>query len=167
MTTNAIKHSSHYITFRLGDELFAIDVIQVREVLDRTQITRVPTAPSYVRGVVNVRGAAIPVVDLRLKFGLPALTDSVNTRIIVLEVMLDGEKVIVGGLADSVHDVIALDPQQIDEAPRIAMRWRSELIKGMGKQGGEFIIILDINRVFSSDEVALVAAKAHTESAEL
>ena len=167
MTNNAITHSAHYITFRLGDELFAIDVIQVREVLDRTAITRVPTAPSYVRGVVNVRGTAIPVVDLRLKFGLPAHTDTVHTRIIVLEVMLDGEKAVVGGLADSVHDVICLDPQQIDEAPRLAMRWRSELIKGMGKQGDEFVIILDINRVFSSDEVALLPGNTSTQSAQL
>ena len=157
MSTTHITQTAHYITFRLGDELFAIDVSQVREVLDLTPITRVPTAPAYVRGVVNVRGTAIPVVDLRMKFGLPAQKDTVHTRIVVLEVELDGEKTVVGGLADSVHDVIELEPQQIDEAPRIAMRWRTELIKGMGKQGDEFIIILDIHRVFASDEVALIA----------
>ena len=157
MSTTNITQTAHYITFRLGDELFAIDVVQVREVLDLTSITRVPTAPSYVRGVVNVRGTAIPVVDLRLKFGLPAAADTVHTRIVVLEVELDGEKTVVGGLADSVHDVIELEPQHIDEPPRLAMRWRTELIKGMGKQGDEFIIILDINRVFASDEVALIA----------
>ena len=157
MSTTNITQTAHYITFRLGDELFAIDVSAVREVLDLTPITRVPTAPAYVRGVVNVRGAAIPVVDLRSKFGLPAAQDTVHTRIVVLEVELDGEKTVVGGLADSVHDVIELEAQHIDEAPRIAMRWRTELIKGMGEQGDEFIIILDIQRVFASEEVALLA----------
>jgi len=84
--------ATSYITFKLGDELFAIDVARVREMLDLTEITRVPTAPPYMRGVVNVRGSAVPVVDLRLKFGLPATPDTVNTRIVVLELELDGQQ---------------------------------------------------------------------------
>ena len=103
MSVKSITSTAQYITFKLGDELFAINVGQVREVLDLTQITRVPTAPDYMRGVVNVRGNAIPVVDLRLKFGLPKKEDTVQTRIVVLELELDGEKVVLGGLADSVH----------------------------------------------------------------
>jgi purine-binding chemotaxis protein CheW len=114
----------------------------------------VPRAPDYMRGVVNVRGSAIPVVDLRLKFGLPGVADSVNTRIVVLELNLDGETVVVGGIADSVHDVIELDSSQIEEAPRMAMRWRAELVQGMGRRGDEFVIILDIDKVFSLDDVA-------------
>ena len=120
-------------------------------------ITRVPRAPSYMRGVVNVRGSAIPVVDLRLKFGLPGVSDSVNTRIVVLELNLDGETVVVGGIADSVHDVIELDGSQIEEAPRMAMRWRAELVQGMGRRGDEFVIILDIDKAFSLDDVAQLA----------
>src|SRR6187431_168011 len=103
MSASTPEQAAHYITFRLGDELFAIGVVQVREVLDMSVITRVPRAPDYMRGVVNVRGSAIPVVDLRLKFGLPGVADSVNTRIVVLELNLDGETVVVGGIADSVH----------------------------------------------------------------
>ena len=155
MSVSTITETAHYITFKLGDELFAINVRQVREVLDLAQITKVPTAPAYMRGVVNVRGSAIPVVDLRLKFGLPPAPDTVNTRILVLELELDNETTVVGGIADSVHDVIELEPSQINEPPRIAMRWRTELIQGMGKQGEQFIILLDLNKVFSSEELAL------------
>lgn len=158
MSIASITEAAHYITFKLGDELFAIPVAQVREVLDLTEITHVPTAPAYMRGVVNVRGSAIPVVDLRLKFGLPPKADSVNSRIVVLELQLDGETTVVGGIADSVHTVIELEPNDIKEPPRIAMRWRSDLIRGMGRQDEHFIIILDIEKVFASDASALAGA---------
>lgn len=153
---NAINPSSQYITFKLGDELFAIDVVQVREVLELPLITRVPTAPAYMRGVVNVRGKAIPVVDLRAKFGLSATADTVNSRIVVMELELDGDATVIGGIADSVHEVIELEAAQIEPPPRIAMRWRSELIRGMGRRGEQFIIILDIGAVFSSGDIALL-----------
>ena len=153
--SNPIQETAQYITFKLGDELFAINVAQVREVLELPLITKVPTSPDYMRGVVNVRGKAIPVVDLRLKFGLPSTVDTVNSRIVVLELELDGETTVVGGIADSVHEVIELEPEQINPPPRIAMRWRTELIQGMGKRGDEFIIILDINRVFTSADTVL------------
>jgi purine-binding chemotaxis protein CheW len=152
-TTSSI---TSYITFKLGDELFAVDVARVREVLDLSEITRVPTAPPYMRGVVNVRGSAVPVVDLRLKFGLPSTADTVNTRIVVLELELDGRPAVVGGLADSVHEVLELDRAQIHEPPRIAMRWRADMIEGLGKKGDQFIIVLDIARVFATEDALLV-----------
>ena len=154
--STAITSSAQYITFHLGNELFAIDVAQVREILELTQITRVPTAPDYLRGVVNVRGKAIPVVDLRRKFGLPPAADTLNSRVVVLELELEGEVTVVGGIADSVHEVIELDPAQINPPPRIASRWRTELIRGMARRGEQFIIILDIGTVFASDELALL-----------
>ncbi|HEY0476532.1 MAG TPA: chemotaxis protein CheW [Kofleriaceae bacterium] len=156
---------SSYITFKLGDELFAIDVARVREVLDLSEITRVPTAPPYMRGVVNVRGSAVPVVDLRRKFGLPAVPDTVNTRIVVLELELDGELAVVGGLADSVHEVLELERSQIREPPRIAMRWRADMIEGLGKKAEQFIIVLDINRVFTTDALLAAAEAVTTEGA--
>ena len=155
-----IAAPAQYITFQLGNELFAIDVAQVREILELSQITRVPTAPDYMRGVVNVRGKAIPVVDLRLKFGLSPVADTVASRVVVMELELEGEVTVVGGLADSVHEVIELDPSQINPPPRIASRWRTELIRGMGRRGDQFIIILNIAAVFSSDEIALIATPA-------
>ena len=151
-----IAEINQYMTFKLGNELFAINVAQVREVLEVSTITRVPTAPEYMRGVVNVRGKAIPVVDLRRRFGLPEATDNVATRVIVMEVHLDGETVVLGGIADSVHEVIEFDPARISPPPRIAMRWRSEVIRGMGQRGDDFVIILDVDAVFASDEPALV-----------
>lgn len=146
---------SQYMTFKLGNELFAINVAQVREVLEVSAITRVPTSPGYMRGVVNVRGQAIPAVDLRLRFGLPAAADTVNTRTIVMELVIDGETTVLGGIADSVHEVIELDAASIDAPPRIAMRWRTEFIQGMGRRGDEFIIILDVNAVFASETSAM------------
>jgi purine-binding chemotaxis protein CheW len=155
-----IIQSHQYMTFKLGNELFAINVAQVREVLEASAITRVPTAPDYMRGVVNVRGKSNPVVDLRLRFGLPAVADSVTTRIIVMELRLDGETTVLGGMADSVHEVIEIDPSNINPPPSIAMRWRTDFIQGLGRRGEEFVIILDINAVFASDELALVDAAA-------
>ena len=151
-----ITDTCQYITFKLGDELFAINVNQVREVLEISRITNVPTAPEYMRGVVNVRGQATPVVDLRLRFGLARGLDTLHTRIIVMELELDGEATVLGGVADSVHEVIELEPAQIEPPPRIAMRWRTSFIQGMGKRGDDFIIILDVNAIFSSAELALV-----------
>jgi len=159
-----ITETSQYMTFKLGNELFAINVSKVREVLEVSQITRVPTAPAYMRGVVNVRGQATPVVDLRLKFGLPEVPDTVHTRIIVMELELDGEATVLGAVADSVHEVIELEPANIDPPPRIAMRWRTDFIQGMGKRGDDFIIILDVNAVFSSEEIALAEAALAADS---
>jgi purine-binding chemotaxis protein CheW len=154
--STTITEAAQYITFKLGQEMFAINVAQVREVLELPLITKVPSAPEYMRGVVNVRGKAIPVVDLRLKFGLARGTDNVHTRVVVMELGIDGESIVVGGIADSVHEVIELEPSQIEPPPSLAMRWRTDLILGMGRRGDEFIIILDIGAVFSSDELALV-----------
>ena len=158
-----ITELAQYITFKLGDELFAVDVTQVREVLELSLVTRVPSAPDFMRGLVNVRGKAIPIVDLRNKFGLPKNADTLHTRVVIMETEIDGETTVLGGVADSVHEVIELEPGQISPPPRIASRWRGELIRGMGRRGEEFIIILDINAVFSSRELALV--EQHTDAA--
>lgn len=154
---NMTTETGQYITFKLGDELFAINVNQVREVLELTHITRVPRAPEYMRGVVNVRGKGIPVVDLRQRFGLSRGVDTVHSRIVVMELELDGESIVLGGIADSVHEVIELESGNINPPPRIAMRWRTEFIKGMGRRGDDFIIILDVNAVFSSEELTVVS----------
>ncbi len=156
MSTASIANSAgftsgHYMTMKIGDELFAIDVFQVREVLDVTPVTRVPTSPPYLRGVVNVRGKAIPVVDLRHKFGLPPVPDTVHTRIVVLEIALDGEPCVFGAQADSVHEVIELDAGTIEPTPQLAARWRAEISKGLARRGAEFVIVLDVNAVFGSD----------------
>ena len=157
MSTVKITETARYLTFKLGDELFAINVFKAREVLDLSHITRVPTAPGYLRGVVNVRGNAIPVVDLRATFGLPQTADTLQTRIIVMDLQMDGQSVVVGGLADAVHEVLELEPQDINDPPSLGMRWRTDLILGMGRRNDRFTIILDIERVFSSEEIGVLA----------
>lgn len=156
MSITGITETGQYLTFRLGDEIFALNVAQVREVLDLTTITKVPGTPDFMRGVINVRGSVVPVMDLRLKFGLSRTENTLDTRIIVMELSLEGEVVVLGTLADSVNEVIDLDPSHIEPPPKIGMRWRTEFIKGIGKRNDLFIIILDIDRVFSTDELAIL-----------
>jgi purine-binding chemotaxis protein CheW len=147
--------TNQYMTFKLGNEVFAINVEQVREVLEVSRITHMPTAPEYMRGVVNVRGKAIPVADLRLRLGLAAVAETVSTRIIVMELTIAGEAAVLGGMADSVHEVIELDAGDIIPAPNLAMRWRTDFIQGMGRRGDDFLIILDVNAVFATEEAVL------------
>ncbi len=156
MTVSGITETALYLTFELEDEIFAIDVSQVREVLDMTSISRVPRSPEFMRGVINVRGSVVPVMDLRMKFGIPNAETTVNTRIIITEINMDAKKIVLGAIADSVNDVLELEPDQIEDPPEIGSRWRSEFIKGIGKRDDHFIIILDVDTVFSTDEIAMV-----------
>jgi len=151
-----ITETAQYLTFRLEEEVFALDITQVREVLDFTTITKVPRTPEFMRGVINLRGSVVPVVDMRLKFGMSRTEQTLNTCIIIVEINIDGDRLILGALADSVQEVIELGPGQIEPAPRIGTRLDTEFIKGMGKRDEEFIIILDIDRIFSMDELASV-----------
>ncbi len=162
-----VSKAAQYLTFKLRDEIFAIDVLQVREVLDLSCITKVPRAPEFMLGVINVRGSVVPVIDLRLKFGLPKTENTINTRIVVLELNLEGEQALLGAMADSVHEVIDMEPGQIEDPPQIGSRWRTEFIKGIGKQDDRFLILLDIDRVFSSDEPALADESGATVAEEI
>ena len=156
MATTAAEQAAQYLTFRLGEEVFALDIAQVREVLDFTAITRVPRMPEFMRGVINLRGSVVPVVDLRLKFGMSATERTLNTCIIIAEVAIGGERTLLGALADSVQEVIDLDPGRIEPPPRLGTSIHTEFIRGMGKRDGHFVIILDVDRVFSNDELTLV-----------
>jgi len=156
MTVTEIGETTQYLTFKLGEEVFALDIAKVREVLDFTAITKVPRTPEFMRGVINLRGSVVPVVDMRLKFGMTKTEQTVNTCIIIVEISLDGDTTVLGALADSVQEVIELGPGQIEPAPRIGTRLRTEFIRGMGKRDDQFVIILDIDRVFSVDELSLV-----------
>jgi purine-binding chemotaxis protein CheW len=161
-----ISETSQYLTFKLDEEIFALDVSQVREVLDLSPITKVPRSPDFMRGVINVRGSVVPVADLRMKFGIPKTEPTVDTRIVVMEITIDEETTVLGALADAVEEVIELDPDKIEKPPRIGTRWRTEFIKGIGKQDDHFIIILDIDRVFSTDELLLADAAGSEASGE-
>ena len=160
MDLSSSTQTTQYLTFRLDGETFAIEISRVREVLDFTVITKVPGTPDFVRGVINLRGNVVPVVDMRLKFGMTETEKTVNTCVIIVEIALDGETAVLGALADSVQEVIDFGPGQVEPAPKIGMRLNTEFIKGLGKRtgpgGDRFIIILDIDKVFSGTELAMV-----------
>ncbi|MGD0282634.1 MAG: chemotaxis protein CheW [Dissulfurispiraceae bacterium] len=156
MSVAGITETTQYLTFKLEDEVFALDISKVREVLDFTTVTKVPRTPEFMRGVINLRGNVVPVVDMRLKFGLPKTEKTVNTCIIIAEVSIEGETAVLGALADSVQEVVDLEPEQIEPGPRIGTRLRTEFIKGMGKRNEEFIILLDIDKIFTSEEILMV-----------
>ena len=155
MSVASITGTSQYLTFKLEDEVFALDISKVREVLDFTAVTKVPETAEFMLGVINLRGSVVPVVDMRLKFGMNRTEATVNTCIIIVEIEIDSETTILGALADSVQEVMDLDPDQIEPPPRIGARMKTKFIKGMGKRDSRFIIILDIDKVFSADELAM------------
>jgi purine-binding chemotaxis protein CheW len=167
MGVAAISDTRQYLTFKLSDEVFAVDVAQVREILDLTPITKVPRSPEFMRGVINLRGSVVPVVDMRLKFGMPKTEYTINTCIVVVEVNIEGEPTILGAMADSVQEVFELMPGQIDPPPRIGTSLRLDFIHGIGKRDDLFIMVLDIDKVFSVDELGVImdaSASAETSS---
>lgn len=143
--------TNQYLTFKLEDEVFGLAIGKVREVLDFTTITKVPRTPEYMRGVINLRGSVVPVVDLRLLFGLSATQSTINTCVIVLEVKVGGDTVIAGALADSVREVLELEPHEIESAPRLGTHLNTDFIEGMGKRNDQFLMLLNIDRVFGND----------------
>jgi purine-binding chemotaxis protein CheW len=148
--------TQQFLTFKLGEEIFAVEVAKVREILDVTTITKVPRTPDFMRGVINLRGGVVPVIDLRLKFGMTRTENTVNTCIIVVEVKIGEETTILGTLADSVQEVFDLEADQIEPAPRIGTKLNTEFLRGMGKHNDTFIMILDIDKVFSAGDLELV-----------
>jgi len=156
MSVTQITETRQYLTFKLGEEVFATDVAKVREVLDFTAITKIPRTPDFMSGVINLRGNVVPVVDLRLCFEMSKTEKTVNTCIVVVEMLLDGDLTMIGALADSVEEVIDLAPDEIEPAPKIGTQIRTDFIKGMGKRDAQFIMILDMDRVFSAEELSAV-----------
>lgn len=160
MHNGAITETAQYLTFKLDEEVFALDIGKVREVLDYTTVTRVPRTPDFMRGVINLRGNVVPVADMRLKFGMTETERSVNTCIIIVEVPVDGETTVLGVMADSVLEVLEIGPERIEPPPRIGTRMNVDFIRGMGKCDEEFVMILDIDRLFSCEELATASDAA-------
>lgn len=156
MAVADINDTRQYLTFKLGEEVFALEVANAREILEFVSITKVPRTPEFMRGVINLRGSVVPVMDMRVKFGMSQTEKTVNTCIIVVEVSVEGEAMVLGALVDSVQEVFELEADQIEPPPRLGLRIRTEFIKGMGKRDNQFIMILDIDKVFSMEELALV-----------
>ena len=141
-----------YLTFKLDDEYFAVNILNVKEILEYIKITKMPDAPDFMRGIINVRGSIIPVVDLRLKLGMGAIVPKSTTRIIIMEIKRDGETLSIGYLTDLVKEVVEINSEQIDPPPDIGTRWTKDYIYGVGKYYDEFIMLLDINKIFDQSE---------------
>jgi len=149
-----------YLTFTLAEEEYGIGILKVKEIIGMMAITTVPRTPEYMKGVINLRGKVIPVVDLRLKFGMEAFDYTERTCIIVVEITGDGKKIQIGILVDSVSEVLNIKAADIEDTPNFGSHLDTEYILGMAKTGGRVKILLDIDRVLNSSEVAAVAAAA-------
>ncbi len=159
-----VKHAvdqTQYLTFHLAGEEYAIGILRVKEIIEYDALTKVPMMPPSIRGVINLRGNVVPVVDLAVKFGLPESPITKRTCIIIVEVELDGERTVLGVVADAVSQVIDLLPQEIEPPPAFGTQVRVDYLQGMGKAGKKFVLILDVDQVLSAHEL-LAAASAST-----
>jgi purine-binding chemotaxis protein CheW len=156
METNEILQTNQFFTFMLEKEIFAIDISQIKEVLEFTYITKVPQTPDMMKGVINLRGSVVPVIDMRLKFEMGEIEKTVDTCIVIIEIMIDGNTTMIGALVDAVKEVMDLDSDQIEPSPKIGTQLNTEYIKGMGKHDEQFIIILDIDKIFSNTDLEMV-----------
>lgn len=165
MQKSVARSTRRYLTLTLGNEAFAICIDAVREILDYTEITRIPQAPPFMRGVVNVRGAAVPVVDLAHKLGLGEVQRTINTRIVIMEVVRDVVVTVMGALADSVRDVLELDDSAIAPPPRLGTQGEDDCLLGVGSHEGRFILVLDVDRVFATDAIHNMAGLLASDQA--
>lgn len=147
----AVDGAMQALTLGLQDEVFAIEATSVREILDVVPITEVPNARPFASGLINVRGRVVPLADLRVMFGMELTPPGPDTRIVVIEIDIDGEATIAAILADRVHDVTDIEAASMEEAPKVGMRWRPEYVKGIGRRGEDFIIIPDMGRIFGNE----------------
>lgn len=152
------------LTFGLQNEVFAIEAGMVREIMDVPPVTRVPNAPAFAQGLINVRGRVVPLADLRVSFGMERPAQDSDTRVIVTEIELGGEQAIIGILADRVHDVTDLDTMAIEDAPRVGMRWRAEYVCGIGRRGDDFVIVPNMARIFADAGAAALKPIANDEA---
>jgi purine-binding chemotaxis protein CheW len=165
MTSQGTSANSQYLTFKLDQELFAVDISKVREVLEFTTMTKVPRTPDFMRGVINLRGNVVPVVDMRLKLGLSMTQKTVDTCVVISEVAVDGERTVLGALVDSVQEVIDLEASSVAPPPHMGSRIDTAVIRGMGKRDDQFIMILDLDRVFTADELRASGTSAPSAQA--
>lgn len=147
-----------YLTFILSGETYAIGILGIKEIIEYGQLTEVPSMPSFIRGVINLRGAVVPVVDLSARFNKGSTTVTRRTCIVIIEVMSANEQQVIGVMVDAVNEVLEISPQDIEPAPSFGAKIRVDFIAGMGKIDGRFIILLDVDKVLSVDELAQLPA---------
>lgn len=151
---------TQYVTLGVAEALFAVPVERVQEILEPQPIARMPHAPADFLGVIDVRGQSVPVIDLRTKLAMPAVEDTHNTRIIVLDVAMDGSRRKLGLKADRVFEVTGLDDGAVEPPPQIGTRWRADCVAGVGRRNGSFVTIFNLDRLFSLENIAAGAVAA-------
>jgi len=155
-----VLQGGKFLTFLMANEKYGLEILKVREIMGMMDVTSVPTTPPFVRGVINLRGKVIPVVDLRLKFGLEAKEDTQRTCIIVVHLTHTAQEMTMGIIVDEVSDVLDIDQNQIEPPPSFGANIRTDFILGMGKVDQKVMTMLDIDRVLSDQEIALVESSA-------
>jgi purine-binding chemotaxis protein CheW len=165
MAQAAIATEHQFVTLGIEREVFGVPVESVLEILDMRTIFRVPEAPHYLLGLIDLRGRSVPVLDLRAKLGLPAIPVTETTRILVLEVEVSGRPLVLGLVADRVFEVMALKVDDIEPPPDIGVRWRSEYIRGVGHRDARFVIIFDLPRLFSAEDAIVLTEAPHSAQA--
>jgi purine-binding chemotaxis protein CheW len=151
---------AQYLTFTLGDEVFAMDIRTVREIIQHAAMTTVPLMPDFLRGVINLRGAVVPVIDLQARLGRACTTVGKKTCVVIFDATTEGERVELGLLVDAVSEVIEIAPDDIEEPPQFGATIQREFIRGMGKVKGNFIVILEPERALNVDDMAQIADSA-------
>jgi purine-binding chemotaxis protein CheW len=152
-----------HLTFFLGDEEYAIAIGRLREILEYRPPTPVPTVPACIRGVINLRGLVVPVIDLSVKFGLPAAAATRTTCIVIVELSIDATPTRMGVIADRVHQVVELGPGDIEPPPPFGTRVRVDFLTGLGKLADGFVLLLDVDKVLSQHELYAVADMARAD----
>jgi len=153
-----------FLSFRLGDELFAANVSKVLEILEIPKITKVPRSPAYMRGVINLRGTVLPVIDTRVKFGFPPVDDTVNSCILVLNVISEEKNIVLGAVVDAVQEVMEIDSETVQAVPSMGTKYKTEFISGMLKIGEAFVMLVNVDLVFTTSEVSILENASHTEN---
>lgn len=146
-----------YLTFVLGREIFALNILNVKEIIEYGQLTEVPKMPAFIRGVISLRGAVVPVIDMAARFDKPSAQITRKTCIVIIEVAHAGGTQVVGVMVDAVNEVVDIESANIEPAPSFGANIRADFIEGMGKIEGKFVIILNVNSVLSVDEIATLA----------
>lgn len=155
----ANQKSDSYLSFKLGTEVFAVHVNDVLNILEMTKITSIPKAPSYLKGVINLRGIVLPVVDARIKFNLDTLDYTTNTCIIVMDLEYNKEIIHVGFIVDQVLEVLELSDDNIEPAPTLGSNYKAEFITGMARANDEFVMLLNMAKIFSLDEMNMLQSE--------
>ncbi len=152
--------TQQYLTFNLGHEVFAINILNIKEIIEYGNLTEVPKMPGFIRGVINLRGAVVPVIDMAARFDKPSADITRKTCIVIIEVAHEDAQQVVGVMVDAVNEVLDIEASEIEPAPTFGANIRADFIEGMGKIAGKFVIILNVNKVLSVGEIAELAGSA-------